>query len=291
MEIQWPLILFTTLVAWAAGVFAAQCLFTLKGEGKKTQMTAWIVAAVLLVAGGISVFFHLGHWERIFNGFGNITSGITLELIGIVLLAVAAVIYLAFMRRSEDGASVPRWLAIVGIVMSAVLVAVMGSSYMMASLPAWNSVFQVLSLLGAACIMGPATMVALMDLRGDTCDTAASWSMIVGSIVNFATTAIYILTMALVDTSSTNVGYYFDSTSPNAGMVDTSAVSPFAGDSTVVTVLALVLALVPVVCALVGKKQGNWKIWASLSVACAVSATVLLRVVFYQMGFSAFPFF
>ena len=52
-------------------------------------MPAWVVSAVLLAAGGIAVFFHLEHWERIFNGFGHITSGITQELIGCVALAIA----------------------------------------------------------------------------------------------------------------------------------------------------------------------------------------------------------
>ena len=77
MELQWPLILFTTLLAWAAGLFAAQCVWALRGKGARAQMPALITSAVLLVVGGIAVFFHLEHWERIFNGFGHMTSGIT----------------------------------------------------------------------------------------------------------------------------------------------------------------------------------------------------------------------
>ena len=59
MELQWPLILFTTLLAWAAGVFGAQCLYALRGQGTRAQMPALITSAVLLVVGGIAVFFHL----------------------------------------------------------------------------------------------------------------------------------------------------------------------------------------------------------------------------------------
>ena len=65
---------------------------------------------MLLAAGGIAVFFHLEHWERIFNGFGHLTSGITQELIAIVVLAVVAVVYLVYLRRGDDGAKVPTWL-------------------------------------------------------------------------------------------------------------------------------------------------------------------------------------
>ena len=88
MELQWPLILFTTLLAWAAGVFGAQCLYALRGQGTRAQMPALITSAALLVVGGIAVFFHLEHWERIFNGFGHLSSGITQELIAIVVLLI-----------------------------------------------------------------------------------------------------------------------------------------------------------------------------------------------------------
>ena len=102
MELQWPLILFTTLLAWAAGLFAAQCVWALRGKGARAQMPALITSAVLLVVGGIAVFFHLEHWERIFNGFGHMTSGITQELIAIVVLFVVMVVYFVYLRRAGD---------------------------------------------------------------------------------------------------------------------------------------------------------------------------------------------
>ena len=120
MELQWPLILFTTLLAWAAGLFAAQCVWALRGKGARAQMPALITSAVLLVVGGIAVFFHLEHFERIFNGFGHLTSGITQELIAIVVLAVAAIVYLVYLRRDEG--KVPAWLAVLSIALAAVLV-------------------------------------------------------------------------------------------------------------------------------------------------------------------------
>ncbi len=174
MELQWPLILFTTFVAWSAGLFATQCVMACKQAAPKTQTLSWVAAAVLLVVGGIAVFLHLEHWERIFNGFGHITSGITQELIAIVVLAVVAIVYLVFLRKSDDGGSVPRWLAIVGIVVSAVLVIVMAHSYMMPARPAWDSPFWVLCVLGNACVLGPATFLILMSVKDEPigCATA-----------------------------------------------------------------------------------------------------------------------
>ena len=194
MELQWPLILFTTLLAWAAGVFGAQCLYALRGQGTRAQMPALITSAVLLVVGGIAVFFHLEHWERIFNGFGHLSSGITQELIAIVVLAVVMVVYFVYLRRGGDEAKVPAWLAAVGLVLAVVLVAVMGHSYMMASLPAWDSVLQIGSLLGAACGFGPATMALICAVRDESSDLDAKANLI-GQAVNVVLVVAYLIAM------------------------------------------------------------------------------------------------
>ena len=67
-----------------------------------------ITSAVSLVVGGIGAFLHLEHWERIFNGFGHITSGITQELIGCVALAIVIVAWFVVLR---GGKPVPKALA------------------------------------------------------------------------------------------------------------------------------------------------------------------------------------
>ena len=292
MELQWPLIIFTTLLSWSAGLFAAQCACALKGEGTRAQMPAWILAAGLLVVGGVAVFFHLEHWERIFNGFGHLSSGITQELIGIVVLAIVAVVYLAFLRKDAT----PKWLAAAGIVAAAALVFVMGHSYMMAARPAWDSWFGVLSLLGAACAMGPATMAALIakfdgsDEQGEKPRFAGAASL-AGNAVNAATTAAYVAAMALASASFANVGNYFDPTHPTYGMTDLSALSPFSGDALAMTAMAIVLAVAGLVCAFIGKKQDRQLVWGSAAVVCAFAGTVLLRVTFYIMGASVFMFY
>ena len=51
MEPQWPLILFTTLVAWSAGLFASQGALALKGGGRAAQLPALACSAALLAAG------------------------------------------------------------------------------------------------------------------------------------------------------------------------------------------------------------------------------------------------
>ena len=295
MELQWPLIIFTTLVAWSAGLFGSQALLALKGEGKKAQMPALITSVVLMAVGGIAVFFHLQHWERIFNGFGHLTSGITQELIAIVVVVVFMVVYFAMLRKSGDG-SVPKWLAGVSIALSVVLVAVMAHSYMMPARPAWNSVFWIIAVLGNACVLGPATMAVIMALKGD--DVAPiGLSALAGAAVNAVTTIVFAIVMQMSGSAFSEVGYYFDPTHPTHGMTDVAGVTNiFTGELAPLVWIGVIIigAVLPVVAAFLGKKKGdaaNWKIWGSVAVVAAVIGAVCLRVVFYELGFSMFMFY
>ncbi len=297
MELQWPLILFTTFVSWSAGVFAAQGALVLKGAAPRAQLPALICSAALLVAGGVAVFFHLEHWERIFNGFGHLTSGITQELVAIVVMALVMVVYFAQLRRSENG-SVPTWIAVLALISAALLVVVMGNSYLMAARPAWDSALQICSLIGVACVLGPATLAVLEDVvAGDSSEAASPVSVgsaafaVWGSVINLVTTGAFLLGMTTASSSLTDVGYSFDPTRPEAGLLDLASISPFAGESALIAGGALVAALLAVIVALLAKTKGGWKSWGALIVVCAFACTVLARVVFYQMGVSVFLYY
>ena len=287
MELQWPLIIFTTLVAWSAGLFGTQALMAVFGVGKRAQVPAWVASAVLLAAGGIAVFFHLEHWERIFNGFGHLTSGITQELIAIVVLAVVAVAYLALMRKSDDGASVPRWLAWLSVALSAVLVAVMAHSYTMAARPAWDSVLWILYVLGNACVLGPATFALLSALKGEAPEGKAP---LAGAALNAAAAAAFAIFLQLSAGSFASVGLYFDPTHPTKAMADAAAT---VGAQAPLLWLGAVAvgALVPLVAAFMGKRTKNWKLWAPVAVIAALIGAVCMRVVFYNLGLSVFMFY
>ena len=290
MELQWPLILFTTLVAWSAGVFGTQAVLALRGEAPKAQLSCWITAAVLLAAGGIAVFFHLEHFERIFNGFGHLTSGITQELIAIVVLAVVMVVYFVYLRRGGDEAKVPAWLAAVGLVLAVVLVAVMGHSYMMASLPAWDSVLQIGSLLGAACGFGPATMALICAVRDESSDLDAKANLI-GQAVNVVLVVAYLIAMQATAGSYTAVEFWFDPTSPTMDITPDGSTAPFSGASLAWAVVAIVAAVAGLGSALAGRAKGDWKVWGAVGAACVLVSALALRAVFYMTGVSIYPFF
>ena len=300
MELQWPLILFTTLLAWAAGLFAAQCLWALRGKGGRAQMPALIASAALLVVGGIAVFFHLEHWERIFNGFGHLTSGITQELIAIVVLAVAAIVYLVYLRRDEG--KVPAWLAVLSIALAAVLVVVMAHSYMMSARPAWDSVLWIFYVLGNACVLGPATVALVCAIVKEPVRLAATVALI-GAAVNAVTTIVYAVTLQFLEGSFTTVGYYSDPTMPTAPLVDVTAVgNVFTGELAPLMWIGVILvgAVVPLIAALLEKRSGatpaadgtavasRAELWMAVAVIAAVIGAICMRVVFYELGASVF---
>ena len=298
MELQWPLILFTTLVAWSAGLFGTQALMAVFGVGKRAQVPAWVASAVLLAAGGIAVFFHLEHWERIFNGFGHLTSGITQELIAIVVLAVVAVAYLVLMRKSDDGASVPKWLAWVAVALSVVLVAVMAHSYTMAARPAWDSVLWILYVLGNACVLGPATFLLVLAAGGpgdQPADRAADAgapagrTALAGAALNALAALAFAIFLQLSAGSFADVGLYFDPTHPTKAMADAAAT--VASQAPLLWLGAVAVgAFVPLAAAFMGRRTGNWRLWAPAAIIAALVGAVCMRVAFYNLGLSVFMF-
>ena len=299
MELQWPLILFTTLVAWSAGLFGTQALMAVFGVGKRAQVPAWVASAVLLAAGGIAVFFHLEHWERIFNGFGHLTSGITQELIAIVVLAVVAVAYLVLMRKSDDGASVPKWLAWVAVALSVVLVAVMAHSYTMAARPAWDSVLWILYVLGNACVLGPATFLLVLAAGGPGDQPAeraagagapAGLAALAGAALNALAALAFAIFLQLSAGSFADVGLYFDPTHPTKAMADAAAT--VASQAPLLWLGAVAVgAIVPLAAAFMGRRTGSWKLWAPAAIIAALVGAVCMRVAFYNLGLSVFMFY
>ena len=289
MELQWPLILFTTFVAWSAGLFGTQALLASGGHAKRSQLPAWIASAALLAVGGVAVFFHLEHWERIFNGFGHLTSGITQEFVAIVVLAAVAVAYLVAMRRSDDGATAPKWLCWAAVAVCVILVAAMAHSYTMAARPAWDSALWIAYVIGNACVLGPCTMALVMAVCGDEV-APVGLPALAGAALAALTAVAFAAFLQASGGSFAEVGYYFDPTRPTAGMAD--AASAVAAQAPLLWAGAVAVGgALPLVAAFMGRKSGNWKLWGPVAIVCALIGAVCLRVVFYELGLSVFMFY
>ena len=295
MEMQWPLILFTAFVAWSAGLFGTGSVLAAMGKAKKAQMPMLITSVALLAVGGIAVFFHLEHWERIFNGFGHLSSGITQELIAIVVLVIVMVAFFVMLRKSADDGTVPAVLGIIGAIAAVALVCVAGASYLMPARPAWDSVTQIFSLLGNALVLGPLTAAFIVSLK-DADDEAARATVAkfatVGAAVNVLTCAIFLAVMAGAGDTLTDVGYYFDPTHPTYGMQDAAVASPFVGESVASAGVAIIGSVAALVLAGLGLRAGApLKALAGAGVICGVVGAIALRMAFYASGLSMFMFY
>ena len=291
MEIQIPLVLFTTLLAWSAGIFASQGVLAVKKQGAKSQLACLIAALVTLAVGGIAVVFHLAQPLHIFNGFGNPTSGITQELVAIVLVGIWMVVYFVMIRQSEDG-NVPAWCGAVAIVLAVALDCVMSHSYMMESRPAWNNIMQIVSIVGASCMSGPATVAFIAALKGEAANCSLLKPLVAaGSIVGGIASAAYLFLMNTAASQLVDLGNYFDPTHPNHAMQSATDVSIFAAGSMLPTVVTIVAIIVAIVAALMGAKKGEWKVWGAIAVVATIVAAFALRVTFYTMGHAALMFY
>lgn len=111
---------FVVLACLGAGALGLQGVQAARYSGERLNKPVAIVAAAASLAAIACFALRLGHWERLFGGFSNLTSSITLLLYATVLFVVAAIVMLVMAVRSEDG-SVPRWCGVLSIAASVIL--------------------------------------------------------------------------------------------------------------------------------------------------------------------------
>jgi anaerobic dimethyl sulfoxide reductase subunit C (anchor subunit) len=292
MEAQWPLMFFTLFVCLGAGTFAVAGLLAALGKAPEIQLPATIVSLVAVILGGIASFLHLEHWDRIFNGFGHLSSGITQELIGIVVFVVIAIIYLVLARRAD----VPVWAGWVAVVVSVALVIVMSLSYNMAARPIWDTPLLWLYYLSNALLSG-ALVIALLAGIKKIDATLVSKLAIGGSALTLVVLVAYAVFIPSLASSFTSVGNYFDPTHPTKVMADPGGVlSGFLTGEYALLFWAGALcvgAVIPAVLAfLAQKKEGSVLVGLAGGAAlCALAGGLCFRVILYALGFSVFVFY
>ncbi len=303
MELQWPLILFTFFLCLAGGAAIIQGVLTLMGKGKDLQKIMLIVAAASTVIGGIAVFFHLQHWERIFNAFsallvgnGMAISGITFELWGCVIILLAVLLYFLFMNRSEEGVA-PKWCAVLLVIAGVALPTLTGTSYLMNSIPSWNTpLLPVYYLLNAVLFGGLIALVAAAKV-GDTEVSGLSANISMGSAVALL---VVLLAYAGIITSFGQFGdiqYYFDPVHPDTAMANSAGVnaSIMAGSlAPMYWGLAIAVGLViPAVLAFMARKAEGSKTLTlgACALVCAIVGSFAWRAILYIVAISIFAMY
>ncbi|MCL1798420.1 MAG: dimethyl sulfoxide reductase anchor subunit [Eggerthellaceae bacterium] len=290
MEVQWPLVIFTLFVCLGAGVFAMQGLLCVLGKGEKSQVPAVIAAAGAVALGGIASFLHLQHWDRAFNGFGQLSSGITQELISIVVLFIVMAVFFAVGRKGLA----PKWAGILAIVVSIAVVALMTTSYLMPARPVWSTPLLYLFYFAQAFAAGAAG-VWLLSCIGKDADSA-SLMVKCTAIGGIAVVASLLAYAAYVGTVSfDDFGSYWDSTVPTAALVDNGNLvgQLLAGGLALPFWLAvLVGGVVPAVLAFLKWKDGHINLsFAAVSLVCILVGGIAFRAVLYLLGFPVFAIF
>lgn len=305
MNPEWPLILFTFFLCLSGGIFAAQGLLTVLGRGKKLQAAALAATLITLVVGGIAVFMHLQHWERIFNAFGALlagngvgVSGITLELWGCVALFVAVVLFFLFMRRSDTGMA-PKWCGVMAIVVGLALPVLTGDSYLMASLPSWNNPLLLAYYLTNAVLMGG---LAALVIAGATGADDAKALLVKVALAGAAAQVVVVLAYAFVINGSgglysADIQYYFDPTLPDVAMVDRAGIvgSILAGGNAVMFWLGVVAVglVAPMAAVWLGRGERGAKVagFAGAALACTVVGGICWRIILYAVAISVFALY
>ena len=284
MEAQWPLIIFTLFVCLTCGIFGAMSILALKGQGRQLQFTSLISATVSLAIGGFGAFLHLEHWERIFNGFGHITSGITQELIGCVALAVIIVAWFVVLRGGKE---IPKALAWITLAVAVLMLVATGHSYLMPARPAWG-IALVVFYAANACLLGAVAMWLISIMKKDEASEGSSIQFaLVGSVVQLAAMAVY--TIACSMTKFADFGFYADPTSMTTAPthVDSLLAIMVSGDGALMFWCSIACAIVALVCAIAAKKKvGASKPYMIIAVIVAIASSILFRVLFYQLGFA-----
>ena len=283
MHPEWPLILFTFFLCVAGGALGAQGLLNVMGKGKKMQLASLVTALAALVVGGLSVFMHLQHWERIFNGFGHITSGITQELIGCVALAIVIVAWFVVLR---GGKPVPKALAWATLAVAVLMMVATAHSYLMPARPAWGLAL-VAFYLGNACLLGAAAVWLISILKKDEAVEATGIQLtFIAALVQIVADVVFVIACAMAKIAQ--FGYYADPTSMTTAPthVDSLMTVMVSGAGAPMFWGSIVSVIVAAACAFVAKKKvGASKTLMVVAAIGALATSVMFRVLIYQLGY------
>ena len=303
-EIEWPLVVFTFFMALAGGLLAMLGYLSIRKKmSRKFQFVMLVVTLVMFAIGGIGVFMHLQHWERIFNGFGHLSSPITHEFIGVIVFIIVMAVYFLFMYRSDES-KVPTWVGVVTVVCGLGMPVLSGLSYMMAADPVWNTWCLIVFYFFDAIMMGGiGTIIVAKAVKEDAVCADSALISLIGAVGRIVTVLVYAVVIYSQGGSYVDVEYYFDPTLPDTAMVDAAAYSSaiLAGDlsglfyGVVIVIGSIVPLVIAILMVLKSEKLKafapdgkNALVLASASLICTVAGGVMWRCMLYWVCIKAF---
>ena len=264
MEIQWPLVFYTTLIALGSGLFIFVSVLEVAGKASEIRRLGTIIALGALVLGGCASLLHLGHPGRIFGVLNNLGSPLGLELVFLSLTVIVAVVFLVLLK--PEATMITKVLAVLGIIAAAGLMLVAGSLYVLSARPAWSSGFLPLSYLISAFVFGIFMGYTLLAAKkGDAALlNSVKWAALILLALQAAVTIVYAMNLGAVS---------------NFVLPEGSIVSLFWG------VVIAVGIVVPIVVALIpGLAKKTPLIVASVGLVCVIVGGIAARAIMYLIG-------
>lgn len=168
MEIQWSLVLFTTLAGAGAWMYFAFCVAALKGDVRndRTKAIACTATFALLMIGTLASVTHLSHPDRIMAVLAHPTMGIFTEALFVGLVCVAVAVYALAWRRNAS-AGMQKGILVAGAVLAVGLALMLGYSYMMPSRPAWDTFLLPLAYMLTSASGGAAAYLVAAAAGGE----------------------------------------------------------------------------------------------------------------------------
>ncbi len=301
MEIQTPLVIFTLLLCLANGLMGFQGLLMVQGKGdNKFHRITLITTAVVIVIGGLAVFMHLHHWERIFNGFGHITSGITHELILIVVMCIALVVAFVIAHKGQDkGAIPPKAVGVVFILIAVIGGFVTAHSYDMYARPAWNNVFLYVYYYASELVLGAAGIWVLLAVLKQGSELSVSFTKMTVVMAALYTVVSVVAMLYIANIAPTTIdGITFYTYDPTHAAADPSAdlAAAWSGPAALLFWGGAVIVggLVPII--LSALAAARTKFANTLGIPAAVLLTALVgnicyRVALYIVGIASYVYF
>lgn len=301
MEVQIPLVIFTLLLCLANGLMGFQGYLMATGKGEnRFHVVTLVTTAVVLVVGGIAVFTHLHHWERIFNGFGHITSGITHELILVVVMAIALVAAFVVARKGKETGAIPgKPFGIAFIVIALIGGFVTAHSYDMYARPAWNNVFLYLYYYSSELILGAAGAWVLSVAMKQPAQVSGflGKATAIFAIVSAVVCIAAMLFIANIQPSTID-GITFYTYDPTHPAVDPAAdlAAGLSGSAAATFWLGAVIVgcAIPAVVGLLAMRKSNLAGSIALPAAAVVASLaggVCYRIVLYVVGIASYVYF
>lgn len=303
MEIQVPLIIFTLLFCLASGIMGFQGYYLLTGKGdRRFHMALSLVGLVVIAVGGLASLLHLKNPLRIFNGFGHITSGITHEIIAVVIIAAVLIVVFALLYRGRGKAEarplVPKAVGVVAIVAAVLMGFICAHSYDMYARPAWGNLTLYLYYYSSELVLGilGTWLVAAITKQADVTGGALPLVALVLSVVSGVVAVICAAYISTIDISTVGIAFWtLDPTAPAANPGETLS-SPLSGAYAPVFWGGAVVvgALVPAVLSFLAKGReqfANGVAVPAAALGCALAGGICYRVCLYVVAIASYVYF